>query len=531
MLLERIIGHADDRPDSVAIVDDRRTYTYREFAWGGHLMANHVEQLAPPFDQGGDKIGLLLPQSGAFAMAYMGIRWLNRIPIPLNYLLRPQELSAVIKDSGMKLLFAIEPFRGLIDSISADLDAYGVKVIYMENLKFEPPTFLQKAQAVLSNPISPFTALLRPLPKRNPDDVSLILYTSGTSGIPKGVMLTNRNLESNALNAMVHARFTERTVFLGILPLFHTFGLMATGFVPFALGCKVVYRARFSAPAIFDAIEEHKIECIFAVPTMYSVLLNAKSAKPHSLESVKLAISGGEPLPVTLIHDFKEKFGVTLMEGFGLTETSPIVAISMPWANKPGAVGKIIPQVLVKTVDEQGNDLPAGVDGGELWIKGSSVMKGYYKKPELTAEVFTEPDADGLPWFKTGDIAKIDQEGYLYITGRKKDMIIMAGEKVFPREIEDVIRQHPAVAHNAVIGAKDPTRGEMPVAFIQLHDDYKNGEKPAPTANDIRTFVRERIAPYKAPKEVYFLDEMPKTPTGKILKRDLVDLLPKMAEV
>lgn len=530
MLLERIIGHADDRPDSIAIVDDRRTYTYREFAWGGHVMTNHIERLAPPVDEGGDKIGLLLPQSGAFAIAFMACRWLNRIPIPLNYLLRPKELAAVIQDSGMKLIFAIKPFEALVNSISAELEQFGVKVVYMETLTFEPPTFLQKAQAVLSNPLSPFTALLRPIPKRDPDDLGLILYTSGTSGVPKGVMLTNRNLESNAKDAMIHARFTERTVFLGVLPLFHTFGLMATGFVPFALGCKVIYRARFSAPAVFEAIEQHQAECIFAVPTMYSVLLNSKSGKPDSLQSVKLAISGGEPLPVTLIHDFREKFGVTLMEGFGLTETSPIVAISMPWANKPGSVGKVIPDVQVKTVDEQGNELPRGADGGELWIKGPNVMKGYYKKPDLTAEVLTEPEADGLPWFKTGDIARIDEDGYLFITGRKKDMIIMAGEKVFPREIEDVIRQHPAVAHNAVIGAKDPTRGEMPVAFIQLHEEYQKGEKPAPTANDIRNFVREHIAPYKAPKEVYFLNEMPKTPTGKILKRDLVELLPKAAE-
>ena len=190
----------------------------------------------------------------------------------------------------------------------------------METLKFDPPTFLQKAQAVISNPVSPFTALLRPLPQRRPDDLGLILYTSGTSGVPKGVMLTNRNLESNAQDAMVHARFTERTIFLGILPLFHTFGLMATGFVPFALGCKVIYRARFSAPAVFEAIEKYKTECIFAVPTMYAVLLNAKSGDADALKSVKLAISGGEPLRFRVPAGIRSGEAIRL-EGLGNTDS------------------------------------------------------------------------------------------------------------------------------------------------------------------------------------------------------------------
>ncbi len=232
-------------------------------------------------------------------------------------------------------------------------------------------------------------------------------------------------------------------------------------------------------------------------------------------------MSGGEALPVPLVEQFRAKFNVQLHEGFGLTETSPIVAISLPWAHKSGSVGKVIPHVMLKTVDDNGNDLPVGGDGDgeELYIKGPNVMKGYYNKPEVTAEVIT-PDG----WFKTGDIARIDPEGYLYITGRKKDMIIMAGEKVFPREIEDAIKQHPAVLMVGVIGVKDESRGEQPVAFIHAPSRKAGVEGsgiPKPTANEIRAFVREKIAPYKSPKEVYFMNELPMTPTGKVLKRAL----------
>jgi long-chain acyl-CoA synthetase len=252
---------------------------------------------------------------------------------------------------------------------------------------------------------------------------------------------------------------------------------------------------------------------------MYAVMANAKSGSPETFKSVKIAVSGGEALPVTLLEQFKEKFGITLMEGYGLTETSPIVALNMPWAHKPGSVGRLIPDVHVKTVDENADALPVGADGGELWIKGPNIMKGYYNRPEMTADVIT---ADG--WFKTGDVARIDNEGYLYITGRKKDMIIMAGEKVFPREIEDAIKQHPQVLIVAVIGAKDEKRGEAPVAFVQLKPVEAGavGEKMTrPTDNDIRAWVRERIAPYKTPRDVYFVDQMPLGPTGKVLKREL----------
>ncbi len=513
MILEKVIDHAIESPNNVAIVDDKRTLTYRELVWASHLFVNHLRRLAPQ-EKFGDNLGLLIPPSSAFAVALGGARWDERILMPLNYLLKPNELLAVVKDSGMKLLVAITFFKPMAEALQKAIPQ--LTVIYIDELTWEKPSLMTMASIGI-NPKN-LRKHLHPVPARKPEDVAVVMYTSGTAGLPKGVMLTNQNLESNATDSCDHARFTDKTVFLGVLPMFHTLGLQGCLLIPMMLGSKVIYQARFSPVSTLDLIQKHAIEVLIMVPTMYAIMAGAKSGNVETMKSVKIAVSGGEPLPVTLIEQFQEKFGITLMEGFGLTETSPIVSLNMPWAHKPGSAGKIIPEVRVKTVDEAGNVLPIGVDGGELYIQGPNVMKGYYNQPELTAEVLTSDR-----WFKTGDIARIDDEGYLYITGRKKDMIIMAGEKVFPREIEDAIKQHPAVVVSAVIGVKDPARGEMPVAFVQLKSDADllAANTPKPTAQDIRAFVRERIAPYKAPKDVYFLEEMPKSPTGKVLKREL----------
>lgn len=517
MILEKVIDHAVNTPNQIAIIDDKRTLTYRELVYGSNLFVDHLRNLAPR-EQCGDKVGLLIPPTAAFVVAFGGTRWDDRIPIPLNYLLKPDELAAIVKDAGLKILFTIDFFKPLAEAVAAQT---GAKIVTMESLTFERPGIAVMA-SIAMNPAN-LRKHLKPLPPRAPDGVAAIMYTSGTAGTPKGVMLTNENLESNALDSCKHARFTESTVFLGVLPMFHTLGLMGCVLIPLHLGSKVIFQARFSPMGIFEAVKQHAVEVLIMVPTMYAVLASAKAARPEQLPAIKIAISGGEPLPVTLIEQFREKFNITLMEGFGLTETSPIVSINVPWAHKPGSVGKVIPEVHIKTVDDSGHDLPIGADGGELWIKGPNVMKGYYHQPERTAEVLT-PDR----WFKTGDIARIDEEGFLFITGRKKDMIIMAGEKVFPREIEDALKQHPAVLIAAVIGVKDPQRGEAPVAFIQLKPEYAPGAPPLegsvppkPTAQDLRAFVRERIAPYKTPRDIYFLDELPMTPTGKVLKRAL----------
>ncbi len=493
MLLEKIIHQARQRPNDIAVVDDQRSISFRQLMMASQMMAGFVDQAMP----GTDRVGLLIPQSAGFAVAFLGSRWTGRMVVPLNYLFKVDELLPIARAAELKYVITIRYFKALAQG----LEQAGVRVLFIEDMRFGALWPRMKAWA-----------RRRRLPERRPDEVAAILYTSGTSAVPKGVMLTNSNLDSNAADAIEHARFNDQMTFLGVLPMFHTLGLMACFLVPLSLGCKVVYQARFNPAAVLEAIKKHHVEVLIAVPTMYALLANCKSATRDGLSSVRYAISGGEPLPLALVEKFRDQFGIPLLEGFGLTETSPIVTLSTPWACKPGCVGRPIPHQQLRIVNENGENLPVNQDG-ELWIKGPNVMRGYYHDPEATAAVLT-PDG----WFKTGDIARIDADGFLAITGRKKEMIIMAGEKIAPGEIEDIIRKHPAVLLVAVIGAKDPQRGEVPVAFVQLEP----GLAQRPTAQEIRVFVRSRLAPYKTPRDVYFVDDMPRSPTGKILKRALV---------
>ncbi len=374
MILDNVIEHAIKTPNAVAIVDDKRTLNYRELVFGAHLFAGMLEELAPA-GAFGDKVASLIPPTAAFAVSFWGTRWAGRIAMPMNYLLKPEEMIPIIQDSGVKILFTIEFLKPLADAVAA---VTGVKVVTMESLKFEKPGLA--AMASIGMNAENLRKHIRPLPERHEDDVAVIMYTSGTSGTPKGVMLTNGNLESNALDSCEHARFNQKTIFLGVTPMFHTLGLMGCFLIPLMLGSKVVFQARFSPVGVFELVKEHKIEVLICVPTMYAVMAHAKSGNMETLKSVKICVSGGEPLPVTLIEQFKEKFGHVLMEGFGLTETSPIVALNVPWAYKLGRVGKLIPHVKIRTVDEEGKEWAAGVDGGELWIQGPNVMKGYYNK-------------------------------------------------------------------------------------------------------------------------------------------------------
>ncbi|MGC9260110.1 MAG: class I adenylate-forming enzyme family protein [Phycisphaerae bacterium] len=365
MLLEQVIEIGKSRPREIAMIDDRRTLTFGQLRHGSNLMAGHLDKLAG--DQ--ERIGLLLPQSSAFAVAFGGGRWSERVAVPLNYLLRPPELIDICRDAGLKTIVTIHYFAEL----SQALKAAEFQVVFMEDLSFKKIPWPRR------------------LPGRKPDDLAVILYTSGTSGSSKGVMLTNDNLNSNAADAIAHAQFNRQMTFLGVLPMFHALGLMAGFLVPLSLGCRVVYQARFSPLATLELIRKHKIQVLVAVPTMYALLANCKSVSRAALSSVMYAISGGEPLPLGLLEKYKTDFGIDLLEGFGLTETSPMVSFCVPWAHKPGSVGKPLPNVELRIVDEAEKPLGPHQDG-ELWIRGRNVMKGYLNKPVETAAVLRACD-------------------------------------------------------------------------------------------------------------------------------------------
>ncbi len=336
------------------------------------------------------------------------------------------------------------------------------------------------------------------------------MYTSGTSALPKGVMISYGNLQSDVEAAITHARLEGKHKFLGILPLFHSTGLLAMLIAPITLGAQVIYIARFSPVATIQAIRKHQISILAAVPSMYGAILRLKDASPEDFKNMYATISGGEPLPAAIGEAFQQRFGVPIYEGYGLTETIGPIAFNVPGAIRPRSVGKIIPTASVKIAGDTGNALSPGQEG-EVWLKGPMVMQGYNNLPKETAEVLT-PDG----YFKSGDLGHLDSDGYLFITGRKKELIIVAGEKAVPREIEDVLLRHPAVADAAVVGKKDPSRGEVVVAFVIL----KEGQSA--TADQLRDFCRTQgLAQWKCPREVTMVNELPRSPTGKVLKRVL----------
>jgi long-chain acyl-CoA synthetase len=300
---------------------------------------------------------------------------------------------------------------------------------------------------------------------------------------------------------------------LGVLPQFHSFGLTVLTLLPLTVGCRAIYTARFVPAKLLELAREHRPTAFVAIPSMYNALLAARKAAPEDFASLRYVVSGGEPLPEKVAQGFLERFGKRINEGYGLTETAPVTNWCLADEYRPKSVGRPLPGVEERVVGPDGRVLPAGEDG-EIRIKGPNVMKGYYKLPDLTASVFDEQG-----YFKTGDMGRFDADGHLYITGRIKEMLIISGENVFPREIEEAINHHPAVKDSAVVGLADPSRGEVPIAFVEL----KEGEAWDEAA--VRAFVRDRLPPYKVPKEFRVLDALPRNPTGKIMRRALAERL------
>jgi long-chain acyl-CoA synthetase len=312
------------------------------------------------------------------------------------------------------------------------------------------------------------------------------------------VLLTHGSIQSNVNAAIKHINLRNRHRFLGMLPLFHAFGMTGLMLAPIQLGATIIYMARFNPVAAVQAIKAHGISIVMGVPSMFAAILRLKDASPEDFKSVYAMISGGEPLPATLREAFQARFGVPIYEAYGMTETSLAISLNTPQSCKPGSVGKPVPGMNVKIADDD-----------EILLKGPMVMKGYHNLPAETAAAFT---SDG--YFRTGDLGKIDDDGFVHITGRKKELIIVAGEKASPREIEETLMRHPAVAEAAVIGKKDPVRGEVAAAFVILRDAQQV------TYEDLREFCRDQgLAQWKVPREIQIVKDLPRSPTGKVLKR------------
>ena len=481
MLFEPLFAHADRQPQETAVIDDSGRYSYQQLA---AMSAGLGMYLAAQTRQ--PRVGLLLPASAGFVASFYGTLLAGKTAVPINFLLGDREIGHIIKDSGVDTVVSIP-------QLSVRLKDTPLNVVDLTQLPRTPPA-----------------AITPKFPQPSADDIAVLLYTSGTSGLPKGVLLTYDNLQSDVDLAISYVHLQSQHVFLGVIPLFHSFGIMAMMVAPIQLGATIVYMGRFSPVGALNAIREHKASLMFGTPSMYGAMLRLKDIKADDVKHMYAMLSGGEPLPPTLREAFRQKLGAPLYEGYGLTETSPVVSLNTPQVNKPGSVGKPLPGVHFRITDDDGNALPQG-QIGEVWIKGPMVMKGYHNLPEDTTQALT---ADG--YFKTGDLGKLDEDGFLFITGRKKDMIIVAGEKAYPREIEDVIARHPAVAEVAVVGRKDPGRGEVVVAFVVAR------EGQTVQGDDLREFSRQQgLAQWKVPREVMVVPDFPRSPTGKVLKREL----------
>ncbi len=474
------------RPRRVAIIDDHRSYRAVEILVAALHVAAAIDRRCST-----RTVGLLLPTSGAFPIAALAGWMLGKVVVPLNYLLKPEELRYVVADCETDTIVTVQPMLDFLDA-RPEIP----HLIRMEDVGFT------------GFPEARWPALA------SDDDLAVLLYTSGTSGRPKGVMLTHGNLTSNIEQARAYARFDRRDILLGVLPQFHSFGLTVLTLLPLTVGCRVVYSARFVPAKIIRLLREHRPTAFIAIPSMYAALLHAKDAGPEDFASLRFTVSGAEPLPGAVFDGFRERFGVTINEGYGLTETSPVTNMCLPEEWRPHSVGRAMPGIDQRIADPAtGAFLPIGSEG-EVVMKGPNIMRGYFKRPEDTGAAF---DARG--YFRTGDMGRLDDDGHLYITGRIKEMLIVGGENVFPREIEEVLAAHPAVAAAGVIGMTDHLRGEQPVAFVELKEGQSADEK------SLIIWCRERLAGYKVPREVRIVEKLPRNATGKIVRRELKGLL------
>jgi Acyl-CoA synthetases (AMP-forming)/AMP-acid ligases II len=490
-LAANLVATAAQHGDRAAVRLDDHVLSYSDLHKAAAAVAGMLRDrgISP-----GDRIGLVLPNVPAFPIVFYGSLLAGATVVPMNPLLKSREVQYYLKDSGMSLVFG---WDGGGDAVPEGAAAEGVDAVVVGAMG--PSAEQLGGAAPLAEPV-----------ERADDDTAVILYTSGTTGQPKGAELTHHNMDSNA-RATVETliEITPDDVIMGCLPLFHVFGLTCGLNASVATGSCLTLIPRFDAGKALAVVGRDNVTVFEGVPTMYAGMLHHADAGSADVSSLRTCISGGSAMPVEIMKSFEEQFGCMILEGYGLSETSPVASFNQPGRErKPGSIGFEVRGCEMKVVNDAGNEVAVG-EPGEIAIRGENVMKGYWGRPEATAEAI--PDG----WFRTGDIATKDDEGYYTIVDRKKDLIIRGGYNVYPREIEEALYEHPSVAEAAVIGIKHADLGEEVGAAVTL--------KPGTSADpaELTAFVKERVAAYKYPRHVWLVDELPKGPTGKILRREV----------
>ncbi|MFF0189522.1 long-chain fatty acid--CoA ligase [Streptomyces sp. NPDC005244] len=491
-LAEVLVESASTGGDRIAVRQDDTVLTYTRL---NDMSARVAALLRDKGVRPGDRVALVMPNVSLFPVVYYGILRAGAVVVPMNPLLKAREAAFTLRDSGSRLVVAFPQCAQEVAKAAAEVGA--------ECLMADAEVFVGLLRA-----IEPMAEVV----DRARDDTAVILYTSGTTGTPKGAELTHRNLLTNAVTtAETLIRIRPGDVLFGGLPLFHAFGQTCALNAAIAAGATLTLLPRFEPTRALEIMHRDRVTVFLGVPTMYSALLQIGVPDGHDLSPLRLAVSGGASLPVEVLHGFEQDFAVTLLEGYGLSETSPVAVFNPPdRPRKAGSIGLPIRGVEVRLVADDGATVSAG-EVGEIAVRGENVMKGYWNRPDATEEAVRGG------WFHTGDLARVDEDGYYFIVDRKKDLIIRGGYNVYPREIEEVLYEHPAVAEAAVVGVAHRVHGEEIVAVVTLRQGAADT-----SADAIRDFVKERVAPYKYPRVVTFTEALPKGPTGKILKREII---------
>jgi len=488
-LAQTILDSAERDPEHVAVKLDDAELSYEMLAGSSAQIAG---LLAEHDFQRGDRVGIMLPNVPHFPVVYYGVLRAGGTVVPMNVLLKKREVTFYLQDSGAKLLFA---WHGFAEDAQAGAEAAGAECILVEPEAFED----------MVGGATPDTGVAQAAD----DDTAVILYTSGTTGTPKGAELTHANLIRNAEASRGLFGLGRDAIVLGALPLFHSFGQTCGMNATLGGGGTLSLIPRFDSGKALEIIARDKVNVFQGVPTMYGAMLHHPGHEDADTSSLTVCASGGSAMPVELMRGFEEAFHCKVLEGYGLSESSPVASFNHPdRERKPGSIGTPIEGVEMKVVDDDGADVAQG-EVGEIVIKGHNVMKGYWERADATAETVR----DG--WLYTGDMGQIDEDGYFFIVDRKKDLIIRGGYNVYPREIEEILYEHPAVREAAVIGVPHDEYGEEIGAAVALKDGESVSE------SELRDFVKEQVAAYKYPRQLWFVDDLPKGPTGKILKREI----------
>lgn len=496
-----LVETATKSPEKIGVRFAGVGTTYAEEDKASNRLANELKAkgIGP-----GDHVALYCINSSHFMTSYFAVLKSGATVVPLNLLLHPEEVRYMLDDAECRAIIYHEVTDKAVAAIRANLTSVKNYIAIGNTSIPEADSFAQLlAQG------SPAPLMVAPSEE---NDVAVILYTGGTTGLPKGAMLTHENLLANIASVIQALKLDQfDDTFITVLPMFHSFGATVGFLSPVASGAKVVALPQFAPEATCKAIQDEQATIFLGVPTMYAMMANLPEDRNFDLSSLRFCASGGAAMPASVLERFEKRYGVAIYEGDGPTECSPVTCVNpIGGMRKLLSVGPPVPGVKMKIMDDEGTELPLNTMG-EVCVRGKSVMKGYWKQPEETAAAFHGE------WFRTGDLGKMDEDGYFYLIDRRKDMIIVHGINVYPRQVEEVIYQHPAVAEAAVIGIPDDFHGEQVKAFVALKAGYDI--KP----NEIVQHCRKHLGRFEVPRRVEVLDSLPKSGAGKILKRALRD--------